>query len=55
MRIFLKINITIFILTLLCGCSSTNTEDIKDWLKKGTKDHQETTKETSKKSKTNLN
>lgn len=54
MRIFLKINITIFILTLLCGCSSTNTEDIKDWLKKGTKDHQETTKETSKKSKTNL-
>jgi hypothetical protein len=54
MRKFIKVNITIFILALLYGCSSTNTENIKDWLKKGTKDHQETTKETGKKSKTNL-
>jgi hypothetical protein len=45
---------TFISLSLSTGCSSVGTENIKDWLKEGTREHQESTKENNKTGKTNL-
>lgn len=54
MRMFLRINLILSILVMMTACSTLKPDNIKDWLKEGTKDHQETVSKTNKTGKTNL-
>ena len=54
MNKFYLVLTSISLAIFLSGCSSLETGGIKDWLKKGTKEHQENARETKKNDKVNL-
>ena len=54
MKNFIKFASLILLLLNITSCSSLETKDIKDWLKEGTKEHQEDTKQSNKNDKTHL-
>ena len=54
MRIFLKYFSLFATIMIFTGCSSLESDNIKDWLKEGTKESQEEKKKINKTGKTNL-
>lgn len=54
MKIFIKFTYLILILINISSCSSLETNNIKDWLKEGTTEHQKDIKQNNKVGKTHL-